>query len=115
MDDTSLPFIIPNTGNSITGNKEVIARGTISETHHSAINIATARVYVILGLELSNCTKKTKYKKRTGAIKKTPSFIFRPDASILELTINYFKTVNSIEDDVNTECVCVLKSLFLAL
>ena len=40
---------MPNSGKSITGRREVIARGTASVIHQIAINIAMAKVKVISG------------------------------------------------------------------
>ncbi len=55
--DTAFPSIIPNSGKRATGNREVIARGTISVIHQTAISSAMQNVAVTLGFAASSSTK----------------------------------------------------------
>jgi hypothetical protein len=60
--------MIPNKGNSATGKRDVTAKGIISVIHHTAINSATARVYVTFGLSGSILPNRIKETEISGAI-----------------------------------------------
>jgi hypothetical protein len=65
---------MPNKGNRATGIRDVIARGTTSVIHQTAISKATQKVYPILGLSGENSTNRRRYSITNGVIMKLINF-----------------------------------------
>ena len=64
--ETSFPSMTPMTGKRTIGNKAVIPSGTTSVTHHKAIHIAVAKVYVTAGCSGSRSNPIEMVTKRIG-------------------------------------------------